>query len=191
MKLFFTGSPRALRVKQYKKNLNSIFEELAKYGDHTSTLVIKNDPEKFYNYSEQVIDQHYENTINNLKKADVIIVEVTMHSMSMGFLVNKGLELSKPTICLYSNSKPPFFLSGIKDPNLLVIEYSNSNIEEVIFDAFEYISGKRDKRFNLMLSPTIFNSLNEISKKKRIPKSQIIRQAILELVKKENISKLS
>lgn len=186
MKIFFTGSPRALRLDNYNKYLNSIYNVLSNYGEHTSTLVIKNNPDEFYNYSLERINKHYKDTIDDLRKADVIVAEVSMHSMAMGYLINKALELSKPTLCLYTKGKKPFFLSGIKDPNLVNLEYSGNSINDVIDDAFDYFSGRQDKRFNLMLSPKMVNFLNDLSKKRKIPKSQIIRNTIFDLMKKES-----
>jgi hypothetical protein len=178
MKIFFTASPRALRLERYTQYLNNIYTYLSKCGEHTSNLAIKNDPDEFYNYSPEEIDQHYKDTIYNLKRADIIVVEVTMHSMAMGYLVNKGLELNKPTLCLYTDKKPPFFLSGVNDQNLLVLEYSEESLDNVIDDAIDYFSGRHDKRFNLMIGPEMLNYLNEKSKKVKKPKSVYIRDLI-------------
>jgi len=185
VKIFFTGSPRSLRIKEQSDNLNKIYKSLSAYGKHTSDLVINNDPDSFYEYSLEEIDQHYQNTLTNLKKAYVIVVEVSIHSLSMGYLINKGIELSKPTLCLYSKGNAPFFLSGIHDPNLVVSEYTYESIDDVISDAFDYFSGNQDKRFNLMLSPQMINFLNDYSKKNKMSKAQIIRKAINELMKVE------
>lgn len=184
MKIFFTGSPRALRFPKYKEDLIVIFSALQKHGDNLSRLVIENNPDKFYSFEYEEVVKHYETTIEHLKNADVVVAEVSMQSMAMGYLINKSLELSKPTLCLHGVGKSPFFLSGAIDPNLIISEYSTDTIKIVVDDAFDYFSGNKDKRFNLMLPPTMLAFLNDLSERQGIAKAEILRQQIRNLMQK-------
>ncbi len=185
MKIFFTGSPRALKFPKYKSDLIEIFSSLSEHGENLSRLVIDANPDEFYNLNYNGVVKHYQTTIDNLKNADVVVAEVSMQSMSMGYLINKSLELSKPTLCLHAKGKSPFFLSGIVDSNLIISEYSTSEIKVVVDDAFDYFSGNKDKRFNLMLPPKMLAFLNELSEKEGIAKAEILRTQIRKLMQKK------
>lgn len=186
MKIFFTGSPRALRFSKSKDDLIKIFNALSRHGENLSTLVVDANPDEFYALSYEGVVKHYETTIENLKNADVVVAEVSMQSMAMGYLVNKCLELSKPILCLHTKGKVPFFLSGIVDSNLVISEYDSNSIDQVADDAFDYFSGNKDKRFNLMLPPPMLSFLNDMSKKYGIAKAEILRNEIRKLMQLEN-----
>lgn len=186
MKIFFTGSPRALNFPKYKNDLIEIFSCLSEHGENLSRLVIDANQDEFYNLNYNGVVKHYETTINDLKNADIVVAEVSMQSMAMGYLVNKSLELSKPTLCLHSKGKSPFFLSGIVDSNLIISEYSTNEIKAVIDDAFDYFAGNKDKRFNLMLPPSMISFLNEISERKGVSKAEILRSEVKKMMKKES-----
>lgn len=176
MKIFFTGSPRAL--KTHKESHLKIYNAIEKKGKHLSELVINADPDNFYKAEYENVVKHYHDTIVNLKKADVIVAEVSMHSMSMGFLVNKALELSKPVIALYRSGHEPFFLTGIDDTLLQIIEYNDLDVEEKVTDALDYASSQQDTRFNFFVSPKHINFLDWIAKNKKIPRSVFLRRLI-------------
>lgn len=176
MKIFFTGSPRALKAN--KEGHIKIYNAIEKKGKHLSQLVINADPDNFYKAEYENIVKHYHDTISNLKKADIVIAEVSMHSMSMGFLVNKALELSKPVIALYTSGHEPFFLTGIDDTLLQIIEYKNEDVEEKVFDAIDYASSQQDTRFNFFVSPKHINFLDWIAQNKKIPRSVYLRRLI-------------
>ncbi len=176
MKIFFTGSPRAL--KTHKESHIKIYKAIEKKGKHLSDLVINANPDSFYKAEYENVVKHYHDTIINLKKADIIVAEVSMHSMSMGFLVNKALELSKPVIALYTSGHEPFFLSGIDDTLLQIIEYNDSDVEEKITDALDYASAQQDTRFNFFVSPKHINFLDWVAQNKKIPRSVFLRRLI-------------
>lgn len=182
MKIFFTGSPRALRIKDYKNDLNKIFQSLEKYGKNLSRLVVDANPDEFYKLDYDGVTKHYQITIDHLKNADIVVAEVSMQSMSMGYLVNMALNLSKPTLCLYRNDTPPFFLSGISDLNLIISEYDVDNIDEVVGDAFDYFSGTKDRRFNLMIPPVMHSFLTEEASRRQTTKAGIIRSCIKKMM---------
>lgn len=176
MKIFFTGSPRALKTK--KENHEKIYEALSKKGQHISNLVVNADPEKFYKTEYENVVKHYKKTIRDLKKADIVVAEVSMHSMSMGYLVNKALELSKPVIALYTTGHEPFFLTGLDDPRLQIVEYNLDNVSEKVEEAVDYATSQQDTRFNFFVSPKHINFMDWIAQNKKIPRSVFLRRLI-------------
>lgn len=177
MKVFFTGSPRSLKAS---KPLHTRLYNLIEKVGHTnlSRLVIDADPELFYekNYDER--KQHFIETSNNLLKADIVVVELSLTSLSMGFLVNMALEYKKPTIVLYTNENEPFFLTGIENPLLQIIPYTPKNLEKVLEVALDFATIQQQVRFNLSISPSLLAYLKFVSRKSGISKSDIIRRLV-------------
>ncbi len=186
MKIFFTGSPRALKDPQRKAEHTTLYNAFVKMGHtHLSDLVISADPEKFYDQTHAQAMEHYSKTLNALKRADILVVEASTHSMSMGYLVEKALGMSKPVIVFYVPNQPPFFFSGIEDERLQVLEYTLENIDETVEKAVDYALNQQEVRFNFFISPAIGRYLDWISKVKKIPRSVYLR-ALIEREMRDN-----
>ena len=177
MKAFFTGSPRALRDHAMEHEL--IFEAISRCGfTHLSDLVIKADPVAFYEKTNDEVFRHYKDTIECLKKADVLIAEVSLHSMSMGYLVEKALGMGKPVIVLHLEKFTPFFFTGIDNEKLQIITYDQLDVFEVVKNALEYALTKQDIRFNFFISPGIAQFLDLVARVKKVPRSVYLRTLI-------------
>jgi len=133
----------------------------------------------------QVKKENYEQTMKCVNKADLIIMEVSGHSMSMGYLLSKALEMNKPVIALYIAEHKPVFIKGISNPKLILMEYAKDNLEKVIAEAVKKAKGLIDMRFNFFVSPKILNYLDWVGQKRMIPKSVFLRNLIEREIKKD------
>jgi hypothetical protein len=89
MKTFFVGSPRALQ--EHKKELHKIYQTIGSLGhENVYHLVIESDPKTFYQKSENQISLHFSKTLKALHAADIILIESSIHSLSMGYLIRMG-----------------------------------------------------------------------------------------------------
>lgn len=177
MKVLFTGSPRAFETS--KKEHVAIYDSIKKMGHtHVSDFVIKTDPEKFYKSDSKQITDNYKELMGDLANADVLVVEISVHSMSLGFLINKALEMGKPVISLYTKDHQPFLFAGIENDKYQGFEYSLSNIHDILKEAFDYAQNIVDTRFNFLISPSLLNYLDWIAKNRRIPRSVYLRRLI-------------
>lgn len=177
MKAFFTGSPRALR--DHAKEHELIYDAIARCGfTHLSDLVIKADPIAFYEKNNDEVFRHYRNTMECLKKADVLIAEVSLHSLSMGYLVEKALGMGKPVVVLHQENLSPFFFTGIVNEKLQIVAYDQSNIFEVVKNALEYALTKQDVRFDFFISSKIAQFLDLVARVKKVPRSVYLRTLI-------------
>ncbi|MBP7740732.1 hypothetical protein KA089_00945 [Candidatus Woesebacteria bacterium] len=177
MKIYFTSSARG--ISDFKTKYGKIFQSIEKLGHkNLDDLVLTIDKDVFYDgtHNDQTI--LYEKTIKFIKKCDIVILEVTIPSLSMGYVLHKSLEMNKPVIALYQPGNPPFFAQGIENDKLQVIEYTDNDVEQTLKDAIEYAQGKADVRFNFFISPSIGNYLDWISKVKKIPRSVYLRGLI-------------
>jgi hypothetical protein len=133
----------------------------------------------------QVKRENYEDTMKCINRADIIVMEVSGHSMSMGYLVSKALEINKPVIALYTAEHKPIFIKGIINPKLILMEYTEENLEKIINEAFKKAKGLIDMRFNFFVSPKILTYLDWVAQKRMVPKSVFLRNLIEHEMKKE------
>ena len=178
MKVFFTASPRG-KKKDLKQNYLKIYEFLEQLGCvHLSDFIQKVDPVKFSASTESEKIEHYKKTVRIIKEADLVVLETSLHSLATGYIANLALGLGKPVIALHAGRRKPYFLLGIQNDKLQVVEYSLNSLKEVLKNAVEYAGEKIDTRFNFFISPTIGNYLSWISKNKKLPRAVYIRKLI-------------
>jgi hypothetical protein len=133
----------------------------------------------------QVKRENYEGIMKCVNKADIIVMEVSGHSMSMGYLVSKALEINKPVIALYTAEHKPVFIKGIVNPKLILREYTPETSEKVMGEAFKTAKGLIDMRFNFFVSPKILTYLDWVGQKRMVPKSVFLRNLIEHEMKKD------
>ncbi len=128
---------------------------------------------------------NYKETLRDLSKADIVVMEISGHSMSMGYILTKTLELNKPVVALYTPDAQPIFIVGIDNPKLILREYKPENMERVLWDSLKEAKGLIDMRFNFFVSPKILNYLDWVGQKRMIPKSVFLRNLIEREMKKD------
>jgi len=177
MKVYFTSSIRGNTHKEL--NFKLIHGTLAKLGyEHLDDLVLNFDIQKFYQGNELTQSDLFRRTLENINKADVVVLEVSMPSLSMGYILQKSLDASKPVILLYKDGFDPFFAMGINHEKLQVIKYDDENLLHELKDALRIAQENSDVRFNFFISPAIGKYLDWISKAKKIPRSVYLRSLI-------------
>lgn len=187
MKVFFVASPRSVNKEPdlYKKMYKLVQGSCSKMiGDLVLEFADEN-LDNFYNRSHKERVDHYKRTMDFLKKSDVVVVEVSEHSMSMGYIVNKALENSKPVIALYKKGNDPYFFSGIEDSKLVIAPYTGDDLTRVVGDAFDKVKSLSDVRFNFFVSPKILAYLDWVAQKRMIPRSVFLRDLIEKEMKKD------
>ena len=177
MKIYFTASLRGKNNKEL--NYIKIFNFIKSLGhQQLDDLVISGDFDNFYNGSHEDQANLYKRALENIKNADLVVLDVSIPSLSMGFLLLKALEASKPVIALYRRGYEPYFALGIEDERLQVIDYTEENLEIELKSAIDLAQEKADVRFNFFISPSIGAYLDWISKIKKIPRSVYLRAII-------------
>jgi len=128
---------------------------------------------------------NYQKTIKAINKSDIVVMEISGHSMSMGYILSQALEQNKPVVVLYKKGMERIFVRGIVNSKLILAEYDQQNLEKVIREAIDRVKGLVDVRFNFFVSPRILNYLTWVSEKRRIPKAVFLRHLIEREMKKE------
>lgn len=184
MKVYFTASARG--ASEFGEKYQLIYDKIHALGhQNLDDLVCKVDEDSFYEGSHEKRVELYKSAMNYIKAADVLVLELSIHSLSMGYLLHKAIDIGKPVIALYHGKNVPYFASGIDDDKFQLVSYSQENLEEVLNSALEYAQENMDVRFNFFISPSIGRYLDWISKEKKIPRSVYLR-ALIEQEMREN-----
>jgi hypothetical protein len=186
MKIYFVASSRlvAAEPKLYSK----IYSYLVAEGKMVSDKVmkwVKVGVKDMSGAPLKVKKENYIQSVDSVKKADVVVMEVSGHSMSMGYLISKALEMNKPVIALHKKEHVPVFINGIGDPKLIISEYIEEDVEEVIEKALKKASGLIDVRFNFFVNPKILSYLDWVAQKRMLPRSVFLRNLIEREMKKD------
>lgn len=179
MNIYFTASARA--NKDEKQNHELIYETIIKLGhQHIDDYRINKNPNKFYQSDDNYKQSVYKKALDFVKNADAVVLEVSTHSLTMGYLIKHAIDTHTPIIALHTKNHSPGFIIGIDDESFQLVEYSEKNLVKRLTDALEYLKNLEDVRFNLMLSPKVNNYLTDAAKKHEVSKAHFIRNLILE-----------
>lgn len=129
--------------------------------------------------------ENYIQSMDSVKKADIVVMEVSGHSMSMGYLISKALEMNKPVVALHKKEQAPIFIKGINDPKLIISEYDDESVDQVIKTALKKANSLIDVRFNFFVSSKILNYLDWVAQKRMLPRSVFLRNLIEHEMKKD------
>lgn len=178
MKVFFNTSARGM--KSFGTECNQINDLLWKWGYyHTfSQDLSANAESNIYSYTEESLQNLYTEATRALTEADIVILELSIHSFTQGFLVKKALDQGKPVIGLYHDSAKVAFALGIDDDNFQIYEYNLQTLAQVLKDALEYAQEKSDIRFNMMISSKLNNYLKWVSRDKKTSRAAFVRSLI-------------
>lgn len=179
MKIYFTASARG--KKEYGETYKKIYDSVKSMGHtHTDDFIFRVDEEALYqgSHAEQV--KLYEQTIKNIKASDIVVLEVSVHSLSMGYVLQRVLDAGKPVIALYTKHHEPYFALGIENDKLQVLEYAEDNLIDTLKASIDYAKDQIDTRFNFFISPRIGAYLDHVFKTRRIPRAVYLRQLIEE-----------
>ncbi len=186
MKLYFVASSRLVGADP--KLYGKMYSFLSREGKMVSDKVMKWIKRGIKDLSVAPLKttrDNYIKSIEAVKKADIIIMEVTGHSMSMGYLISKALELNKPVVALHKKEHPPIFIKGINDQKLIICEYESENVEEIMGEALKRANSMVDVRFNFFVNTKILNYLDWVAQKRMQPRSVFLRNLIEREMKKD------
>jgi len=186
MKVFFSMSFRG-DVAIGRK----IYKILSQMGHkHTSTCFAENEtvPTDFYAFSKTQLARHYAQIFSELAAADLVVEEASIQSVTTGQVIQKALDNRIPVLVLHTKGNKPFFLDGIEveERRMLIVEYNEENLEEVLKEGVDYLSEELSSRFTMILPNTMLKFLDEASDK-GVSKSDYIRKLITEKMEEQAV----
>jgi 2'-deoxynucleoside 5'-phosphate N-hydrolase len=133
MKIYFAGSIRGGRDEE--DNYMELIHHLTTFGEVlTEHIGNKGIDKSELNNTDQYI---YERDINWLKKSDVMVADVTVPSLGVGYEISFAEQLNIPILCLF-NPKNKKSLSAMLSGNKKIInnEYQSINDAKLVLDNF-------------------------------------------------------
>lgn len=136
----------------------------------------------------------YNKVVESILASDVVIIEGTVASFSVGHQITLGLSKNKPTLFLIAKDRSGkkktkaknSFLAGLNSPLLTVMEYDDSNLADALNDFLNNNGGRPVVKFNIVLTKEIENYLDWVSFTHKKNRSEFIRNLILKYMREED-----
>jgi nucleoside 2-deoxyribosyltransferase len=176
MRVHFVGD-----LSGNKEDYKKIIKYIEKFGHEVLTdHSVKRSMEELDNESVEEAELYAKKMSNWMKKADIVVVEVTKPLLGAGYEIAIAIQLGKPVVALYrpEGKNTPYVLKGLLSEKLQVVSYNDNTLDEALKEALEYASEQMDTRFNFFVSPSITNYLDWVSQKKRLPRAVYLRKLI-------------
>lgn len=123
---------------------------------------------------------YVEANIDAIKRADVVIADLTHYTFAHGYIVAAALEYKKPILAVSRNPVDSHTASGITNTLFTYKRYSDNVGLSHIVSAFltKNTVHTKDLRFNMFLTRQIFKYLEETSRETGKSRSEIIRALV-------------
>jgi 2'-deoxynucleoside 5'-phosphate N-hydrolase len=122
MKIFFTYKSKGSIDTPEK------LKKIEEYLEKKSILLSKDIRNSNVKYSGESMENYdiFNKNINLIKESDIVIADVSIPSLGVGYLINYSKNLNKKIICLYEvqvKQELSLIINGDKD--LKIIKYNN------------------------------------------------------------------
>lgn len=185
MKIYFNATPLG-KKEGLEKNYKRIYQEIEELGHtHVSKFILRADAEVLSKQTHEEAVKFYKQMLQEMKSADIVILEVSRHSTGVGHQASLALSFGKPLIALHLEGRSPYLFTGIQDDRLILVSYDLESVRKVLEDSIDYAQGMLDVRFNFFVSPQIQHYLDWVAKFKRTPRAVYLRE-LLEKDMQEN-----
>lgn len=127
----------------------------------------------------------YQDVMSAILIADLIVVDVTERSMSIGHQVTFALDKKKPVLLLLNSKENSavndLFISGTQSPYLQIKCYSRKeDIKPIIQSFINKYESKSKSRFNLVINKALDTYIEWAAFHYKISKTEVIHNAIQE-----------
>jgi len=188
MKIYFSAT--ITEDKKFKDFYKHIIDTLRRNGHQVLEYGSdKIEPKTLLNRDEVDIKKIYKELDEYLKQADVYIAEISLPSVGIGYEISQAISTRKPVLTLsYEETEfqPLATIEGNKSRYLRHEVYNEKNLERILDDFLKSAKQKLDTKFILIIPPEIDQYLEWASDYKRMHKAQLVRNAITELMEKDN-----
>jgi len=193
MKVFFTCSARS--IDKYADFYRATRDEILSLGHKLSR--------DWIDYSINVAQRGvpdipsytlYKDVMSAIVTADVVVIDATVRSMSIGHQLTYALQKGKPVLVLRHKKEgeelEKLFIEGSQVKDLLVAEYKNINdIKKQLQRFFRKYEDKSVRRFNLVITGAEDTYLSWAAFNYKKTKTEIIQEAIDKMIEKDPVYK--
>ncbi len=182
---------------------NRTDKDLLRVLKHIKKIIEKNETEFDDTYfkdnnikSKNELDHIYKKVKNIIQKADIVIVEATKCSTTIGLIIGKVIEYKKPLLILFnieksSRSKVPLLLKahGNKKNKVFFEEYKKDKLSTLIKQFIEISKKILNTKYLLNLTPELVHYLQWASDEYDKPMVDIIREELYKRINNDEIWK--
>lgn len=179
MRIGFLTSHRG--QKQFEKEHRAIvahFEKLGHEVVHSLDTTIEKLLPLSYPEREAIFVHFYQ----ELENCDLIFAECSLQSTQVGFGLAQLRAKGKPIVLLSikgaAGELAPKGDTYSNVENAMVSEYTYETLSEVLNEALDFMESRIDKRFTIIFPGHLLAKLEEVARKKKLPKAVYIRQLI-------------
>jgi hypothetical protein len=130
---------------------------------------------------------YVEANLDAVKRADVIIADLTHYSFAQGYMVAAAFEHKKPVLAVSRNDIRSHTASGITNTLFTYKKYKNEAELKTLVREFlvRNTIHTKDLRFNMFLTRRIFKYLEDTMRETGKSRSEIIRELVMRKVNQE------
>lgn len=180
MKIFFLASIQA--TPEEKKTFKTIIRSIEDSG-HTVLAdylfsVTEADLREWQGTKEMT--KFHRSIFDQIKRADIVLVEATQQRISLGYFLSMAFENGKPALVVVKKGhRFPLLETLERGDKLESLEYSTlDELLKKLPEMIQFVAGHQDTRFNFFISPRQQRYLDWVARKRRIPRSVLLRRLI-------------
>ena len=123
MKIYFCGSIRGGR--KLAETYNQLISLLQSHGKVLTEHI--GDNKELVNRDSLFGDkQIHDRDLSWIRESDIVIAEVTVPSLGVGYEIGRAIDLNKPILCLFDSNSPNILSAMIAgSPDLNIFPYSH------------------------------------------------------------------
>lgn len=189
MKVFFTCSTKSIdkRAKYYREIRDQIITQGHQINrdwiDYSINVAQRNIP-------DIPSPAYYKDVMSAILTADVVVVDTSVKSMSVGHQITYALQKEKPVLVLRHKERgkelEKLFIEGSESEKLYIEEYKNSSdIKKILKNFFSKFDDKSVRRFNLALTLSEDNYISWASFNYKKSKTEVVQEAIDKTAEKD------
>lgn len=123
---------------------------------------------------------YVEANIDAIKRADIVIADLTHYSFAQGYIVAAAFQHKKPVLAVSRNDIRSHTASGIVNPLFTYKKYKDEKeLKSIVHDfLIKNTIHTKDLRFNMFLTRRIFKYLEDTMRETGKSRSEIIRELV-------------
>lgn len=126
-------------------------------------------------------------TLESVQDADVVIIEATISSFSMGYIAAKALANKKPLLMLFDTHPQPYVLNSNNTLKRSEVYGSDEELQKIVTTFLKEVDvDANNLRFNMVLDREVYNYLNWESVNSGKTKAQIVREVLKERIRRKD-----
>jgi nitrogenase subunit NifH len=185
MKVFFLASIAV--SKELRSSYLDVVSILESEGHKVNAKHSFITPEELVKKSQKSNEERAKDLLREMLTSDCVVFEGTRPSTGGGYYLSMALQKSIPVLFLIQEEYKGLYLAS-SNRLLKIKQYSPTNkkkLREIIQNFFAFAGKKRlSSRFNLMISDSMDDFLNAISKGNGVSKADYIRDLVYDEMEK-------